>query len=200
MSSDLVKRKIWDCKIGEISAHVLPDGADAPMRQAVQQAYRNLTGADPDFCFSGWGGELTEPERAVHENREPSAEYEAKWHADKNKDARIEALEGEVAFVKGQLAGTNKNIAGWLQSRDDNLKRAELAEAQLDEALSGCRGTNARAEAAEARAERLREALEKLKAHPSIGAIVFTEQYITESGVRITSATQVIDKALKDKQ
>ena len=56
--------------------------------------------------------------------------------------ARIEALEGDVAFVKGQLAGTNKNIAGWLQSRDDNLKRAE---------------------AAEARAERLRVALEAAK-------------------------------------
>lgn len=71
----------------------------------------------------------------------------------------IEALEAEVAFVKGQLAGTNKNIAGWLQSRDDNLRRAEFAEAQLDEALSGCRETNSRAEAAEARAERLREAI-----------------------------------------
>lgn len=43
----------------------------------------------------------------------------------------IEALEREVAFVKGQLAGTNKNIAGWLQSRDDNLKRAEAAEAEV---------------------------------------------------------------------
>ncbi|TXH52601.1 MAG: hypothetical protein E6Q97_15770 [Desulfurellales bacterium] len=71
----------------------------------------------------------------------------------------IEALEAEVAFVKGQLAGTNKNIAGWLQSRDDNLRRAEFAEAQLDEALSGCRETNSRAEAAEARAEKMREAL-----------------------------------------
>ena len=72
-------------------------------------------------------------------------------------NAKVEALEGEVAFVKGQLAGTNKNIAGWLQARDDNLRRAQFAEAQLDEALSGCRETTARAEAAEARAERLRE-------------------------------------------
>ncbi len=46
--------------------------------------------------------------------------------------AAIEALAGEVEFVKGQLAGTNRNIAGWLKSRDDNLKRAEAAEAERD--------------------------------------------------------------------
>ena len=44
----------------------------------------------------------------------------------------LETLAGEVEFVKGQLAGTNRNIAGWLQSRDDNLKRAEAAEAERD--------------------------------------------------------------------
>jgi len=44
----------------------------------------------------------------------------------------LEALAGEVEFVKGQLAGTNRNIAGWLKSRDDNLKRAEAAEAERD--------------------------------------------------------------------
>lgn len=44
----------------------------------------------------------------------------------------LEALAGEVEFVKGQLAGTNRNIAGWLKSRDDNLKRAEDAEADRD--------------------------------------------------------------------
>lgn len=84
---------------------------------------------------------------------------------------RIEALEAEVAFVKGQLAGTNKNIAGWLQSRDDNLRRAEFAEAQLDEALSGCRETNSRAEAAEARAERLRGALRAIEQADYYGCV-----------------------------
>lgn len=44
----------------------------------------------------------------------------------------LEALAGEVAFVKAQLAGTNKNIAGWLQARDDATKRAEAAEAERD--------------------------------------------------------------------
>lgn len=61
---------IWHCKIGETDA-LLPNGADAPMRRAVARAYRELTGVDPEFIFSGWGQELTESERAVVEDREP---------------------------------------------------------------------------------------------------------------------------------
>ena len=61
---------IWFCKIGE-NTGPLPSGADAPMRAAIREAYLRLTGHEPDFIFSGWGGELTEGERAVHENREP---------------------------------------------------------------------------------------------------------------------------------
>lgn len=64
--------QVWTCKIGETGA--LPMGADLPMRQAVRHAYRELTGEEPDFIFSGWGGELTEYERAVVENRPPSGE------------------------------------------------------------------------------------------------------------------------------
>lgn len=106
-------------------------------------------------------------------------------------EARAAELEAEVAFVKGQLAGTNKNIAGWLQSRDDNLRRAEFAEAQLDEALSGCRETNSRAEAAEARAERLREALEKIRtwSHDRSAKRVATE-----------ALDELARKALEDQQ
>lgn len=63
--------KIWDCKIGEADVSRLPDGADGPMRIAVKKAYEELTGVEPDFIFSGWGGELTEAERAVVEDREP---------------------------------------------------------------------------------------------------------------------------------
>lgn len=61
--------KIWQCKIGAVSA--IPTGADMPMRQAVARAYREITGQDCDFIFSGWGAQLTEPERAVVENRLP---------------------------------------------------------------------------------------------------------------------------------
>lgn len=63
--------KIWTCKIGECHADFLPPGADGPMREAVERAYRELTGKTPLFIFSGWGGELDEDERAVVENRQP---------------------------------------------------------------------------------------------------------------------------------
>ena len=58
---------IWFCKIGEVDRLMLPRGADGPMRQAVREAYKNLTGKYPDFIFSGWGGELTPAEREVVE-------------------------------------------------------------------------------------------------------------------------------------
>jgi len=55
--------KIWSCKIGEVDADLLPDGADFPMRMAIAEAYRSITGKEPNFIFSGWGAELTENER-----------------------------------------------------------------------------------------------------------------------------------------
>ena len=64
-------KKIWTCKIGECDDTDLPSGADGPMRAAVAKAYREITGREPDFAFTGWGGELDEPERAVVENRLP---------------------------------------------------------------------------------------------------------------------------------
>jgi len=63
---------IWFCKIGEHSP--LQRGADSPMRDAVAAEYKKLTGQEPAFIFSGWSGELTEPERAVVENRLPVRE------------------------------------------------------------------------------------------------------------------------------
>ena len=61
--------RTWYCKIGE--GYLRVDGADRPMREAVAAAYRELTGEEPDFIFSGWGAELTESERAVVEDRLP---------------------------------------------------------------------------------------------------------------------------------
>lgn len=57
-----MSNKIWGCKIGLANGEELPDGADAPMRQAVQKAFRELTGLDDLFCFSGWGTKLDEHE------------------------------------------------------------------------------------------------------------------------------------------
>jgi hypothetical protein len=59
------RMKIWSCKIGECEDGVLPSGADSPMRKAIERAYRELTGKEPDFIFSGWGAELTSIERNV---------------------------------------------------------------------------------------------------------------------------------------
>lgn len=53
---------VWGCKLGVARRSELPDGADAPMRTAVERAYRELTGQEPDFCFSGWGEVLDEGE------------------------------------------------------------------------------------------------------------------------------------------
>jgi len=75
-----VAEHIWYCKIGgEIPDEVWePDGEymahDFPMRRAIEEAYYNLFGSYPEFIFSGWAAELTEPERAVVENRLPREE------------------------------------------------------------------------------------------------------------------------------
>ena len=55
---------IWKCKIGG-NIGPLPEGADKFLREAVQKAYRQLTGIDAEFTFSGWGAKLTEHERDV---------------------------------------------------------------------------------------------------------------------------------------
>lgn len=64
--------QIWQCKIGECPDESLPNAADFPMRDAVADAYERISGHKPAFIFSGWNAELTEGERAAHENRLPS--------------------------------------------------------------------------------------------------------------------------------
>lgn len=58
---------IWDCKIGIApgTSVRLPGGADEPMREAVERAYKDVTGLDAEFCFSGWGADLTDDETKV---------------------------------------------------------------------------------------------------------------------------------------
>jgi hypothetical protein len=69
--SEPVKPRVWSCKIGGVDTEALPPGADWPLRQAVKEAYFKLTGKESDFCFSGWGAELTEDEAAVAERLAP---------------------------------------------------------------------------------------------------------------------------------
>lgn len=61
--------KIWKCKIGEVEEDDMPEGADRPMRQAVIEAYEELTGEAPRFAFTGWGGALSETEQKIIESR-----------------------------------------------------------------------------------------------------------------------------------
>lgn len=66
----MTTERIWFCKVGG-PADFFEKGSDHPMRVAIAKAFREVTGCDPEFTFSGWGGELSEGERAVVENREP---------------------------------------------------------------------------------------------------------------------------------
>lgn len=55
---------VWYCKVGEFPRDQLPEGADSPLRQAVEIEYERLTGQPPQFTFSGWGAALSPTERA----------------------------------------------------------------------------------------------------------------------------------------
>lgn len=69
-------KKIWTCKIGEPEDSKLPSDADLPMRRAIAKAYKEITGDEPNFIFSGWGGELTKTERELVEETHPLPEEE----------------------------------------------------------------------------------------------------------------------------
>ena len=66
------KLKVWTCKIGFAYDDELGLGADSPMRHAVWEAYRQITGHAPDVIFSGWGGELDATEIDVLDNKTSS--------------------------------------------------------------------------------------------------------------------------------
>jgi hypothetical protein len=74
----LFQERIWTVKVGG-RVPLLPSESDPPMRAAVARAFEDVTGVVPEFTFSGWGGTLTEPERAVVENRAPSEEHYQQW-------------------------------------------------------------------------------------------------------------------------
>ena len=48
-------KEYWFCLIGVTERDDLPDGSDYPLRTATQEAYRELTGKEPEVCWSGWG-------------------------------------------------------------------------------------------------------------------------------------------------
>lgn len=58
---------IWECKIGlkpGTKVH-LKGGVDLPMCIAVEKAFKEITGLECDFNFSGWGAELDQYQKQV---------------------------------------------------------------------------------------------------------------------------------------
>lgn len=97
-------KQIWTCKIGECDSIKLPKGADTPMRIIVESAYTALTGDQPIFLFSGWGGKLNEYERAVIEKRDPGHPYlDAFRHAMRDRQYGFEETRNAKAWF----------MAGW---------------------------------------------------------------------------------------
>lgn len=60
--------QVWKCKVGIKGSVNLPFGADFPMRQAIKRAFKEITGVDAEFCFSGWNASLEETEIRVVED------------------------------------------------------------------------------------------------------------------------------------
>lgn len=49
------EKKYWICIIGSVEEKKLKHGADAPLRNAVENAYENMLGDEDTVCWSGWG-------------------------------------------------------------------------------------------------------------------------------------------------
>jgi hypothetical protein len=50
-----IRKDYWTCIIGATDKTKLQDGADSPMRNAVETAYQKVTGSESDVLYSGWG-------------------------------------------------------------------------------------------------------------------------------------------------
>lgn len=53
-------RYVWECAIGGRKPIIIPPGGDLPMRNAVEAAFREVTGQDAEWTYSGWGRKFTE--------------------------------------------------------------------------------------------------------------------------------------------
>lgn len=66
-----MKLRVWSCKIGYAEDSCLAPGSDGPMRDAVESAFKQVTGGDSEFMFSGWDGQLSPGELAVINDTDP---------------------------------------------------------------------------------------------------------------------------------
>lgn len=51
----MINKRYWFCIIGPVDRDKLPQGCDAPIRNAVEDAFIALTGAQSEHNYSGWG-------------------------------------------------------------------------------------------------------------------------------------------------
>ena len=49
------EKEYWFCIIGPAGLNGLPFGMDQPLRDAVENAFREATGQEHTLCSSGWG-------------------------------------------------------------------------------------------------------------------------------------------------
>lgn len=129
--------QIWSCKIGECPEASLPIAADSPMRDAVAEAYTRITGHAPTFIFSGWNDDLTEEERAVHEDRIPNDCPPTRWSDEYVSDLQHQITQQaqELERAKEQLRRYNHwtpehTIEEWLADRQ-RIVDAKEAEADV---------------------------------------------------------------------
>lgn len=99
---------IWYCKIGEAGVQTAR-GLDLPMRNAIAAAYKEITGRDNDFIFSGWCASLTESERAAVEDRLPDCDKVTVEIT----QSRLDALERDSKFLSALEAMGVDNWEGY---------------------------------------------------------------------------------------
>jgi len=89
------------------------------MREAVERAFRQVTGHDNEWMFSGWGADLSEAELAVTEDRLPRPRV-------------IAAAARAVAEQAGAVIGTDLDPEaperGWEIHEPDDRLRIELTQ------------------------------------------------------------------------
>ena len=55
MEETKTNKHYWTCIVGPTNFNELEDGADAPMRTAVDKEFNKVTGHEYDKMWSGWG-------------------------------------------------------------------------------------------------------------------------------------------------
>lgn len=106
--------RIWTCKIGaQLNGRLRV--ADRPMRLAVQEAFGEMLMTPEEFIVCGWGGSLTEIERASIEDRMPDP-------------LRVEVLPSDAASVLKLLNEMDLtcDLPEDTRGRLRNLQRADL--------------------------------------------------------------------------